>query len=231
MVDMCTVVVRWGVDTPLQALALRDELVGREFDDPGPCWPNEPDVVGGRDRTAGGTWCASRLDTGASALVLNRPEHRLAAAGAPSRGILPLLALQHGSEWPSAVVFEGMASFAVVLASPTELISWLFDGDSLSSRRHGAGTHIFTSGGAEDGKAERYLTTFGGASFPAGWRAVLDDLSPTDDLSSLVVRREREGRVYGTVFGQLIEQRPGWLRLEYSRTPWGTTPWEVLELP
>ena len=51
-----------------------------------------PDVIGGRDRTAGGTWCASRVDTGVTALVLNRGQKRLASPGAASRGILPLLA-------------------------------------------------------------------------------------------------------------------------------------------
>ena len=31
-----------------------------DFDDPAPWWPDLPDVYGGRDRTAGGTWCATR---------------------------------------------------------------------------------------------------------------------------------------------------------------------------
>ena len=69
---MCTVVVRWSPGQPTQILALRDELTSRDFDDPGRWWPETPDVVGGRDRAAGGTWCASRVSTGTTALVLNR---------------------------------------------------------------------------------------------------------------------------------------------------------------
>src|SRR3954447_5632339 len=61
---VCTVVVRWSPDRPTRILALRDELTGRDFDDPAPWWPDFPDVYGGRDRAAGGTWCATRVTTG-----------------------------------------------------------------------------------------------------------------------------------------------------------------------
>lgn len=42
---MCTVVVRWSPGEPVLLLALRDELVGRDFDDPGEWWPEHPGVV------------------------------------------------------------------------------------------------------------------------------------------------------------------------------------------
>ena len=47
---MCTVVVRWdpGAAGALEILALRDELVGRDFDDPGTWWPGKSTVVGMR---------------------------------------------------------------------------------------------------------------------------------------------------------------------------------------
>ncbi len=228
---MCTVVVRWDAGAPVQVLALRDELVGREFDDPGNWWPDQPGVVGGRDRSAGGTWCASDLESGRSALVLNRPERRLAAPGASSRGVLPLLALAHGPSWQTAMKLDGMASFSLLLATPGSLTSWDFDGSTLTRRNHQPGTLMFTSGGAEDGKADRFLSSFESADFPAGWHAILEALSPTDDLASLVVRHQRDGRVYATVFGQLFEQEPGRLHFEYSRTPWGNAPWSVRDLP
>src|SRR5436305_8112299 len=97
---MCTVVVRWQPGEPTRLLALRDELTDRAFDDPGEWWPQHPGVVGGRDRAAGGTWCASNVATGVTALVLNRPEKRTAAPGAPSRGVLPLLGVTHEHAWP-----------------------------------------------------------------------------------------------------------------------------------
>ena len=115
---MCTVVVRWAAGRPPQILALRDELTTRAFDDPGTWWPEFPGVVGGRDRTAGGTWCATRVATGVTALVVNRPQKETADPGAPSRGVLPLLAVAHGADWPESVRLDGMAGFALLLATP-----------------------------------------------------------------------------------------------------------------
>src|SRR5438445_6510293 len=107
MAGVCTVVVRWTARQPTRILALRDELTAREFDDPDRWWPDRPDVVGGRDRTAGGTWCANRIETGVTAMVLNRAPRRVAAAGAPSRGVLPLLAASHETSWIDHVDVAG----------------------------------------------------------------------------------------------------------------------------
>ena len=205
--------------------------MGREFDDPAGWWADSPGVVGGRDRLAGGTWCATRIDTGTTALVVNRPEKRTADAGAPSRGVLPLLGAMHGADWLSHVELQGMASFALVLATPTGLTSWDFDGDVLSSLEHPEGTTMITSGGAEDLRAERHLGSFTEAGFPEEWRALVQAQPPSDDPGALVVRHEHEGRVFATVFGQLVETRPGRLHLEYSRRPWTTGSWSSFDAP
>ena len=232
---MCTVVVRWSPGSPVQILALRDELVGRDFDNPSRWWPEHPDVVGGRDRRAGGTWCASRIDTGVTALVLNRPDKLVADADAPSRGVLPLLAAVYEELWADHVVLPGMASFALVLATPDRLRTWDFDGTTLTSRSLPPGTHLVTSGGAEDGKADRYLSTFATSDFQHGWLDVLRNTEPRDDPASLVVRHEREDeqherQVFATVFGEVIEGRPGRLQLQFARTPWGAHGWQQLDL-
>jgi hypothetical protein len=227
---VCTVVVRWSPGEPTRILALRDELTSRDFDDPGRWWPETPDVIGGRDRTAGGTWCASRVGTGVTALVLNRPRKRVADEGAPSRGVLPLLAVTHETDWPDHLDMTGMASFALVLATPNSLTTWDFDGDRLVSTEHVAGTHMMTSGGVEDGKAVRYLPHFEDADFPDGWRALVQQQPPADDLTALLVRHRLDGVVYATVFGQLIEATPGSLRLEHSRTPWSDDPWSSIDV-
>jgi hypothetical protein len=222
---VCTVVVRRTDGRPAQILALRDESTAREFDDPGRWWAEYPDVVGGRDRLAGGTWCATALSTGTTALVLNRPQKRLGDPGAPSRGVLPLLGAAHGHEWVSRVDLAGMASFALVLATPDRLTSWEFDGDELTSTDHPEGTTMVTSGGPEDRKADRWLAGFARGGFPADWRALVESSPPEDDPAALVVRHEQDGLVYATVFGQLIEAAPGRLGCEYSRHPWTTEPW------
>src|SRR4051794_41760183 len=87
---MCTVVCRWLPDEPVQILAVRDELISRDFDLPDEWWPAQPGVIGGRDQQAGGSWCVSDLASGVTALVLNRIERR---TGAPSRGVLPFAAV------------------------------------------------------------------------------------------------------------------------------------------
>lgn len=222
---MCTVVVRWAPDEVPLILALRDELTSRQFDDPAAWWPDQPTVIGGRDRTAGGSWCVTDTAAGTTALVLNRPQKRLADEGAPSRGVLPLLAVRHGSRWPSHLDCSGMASFALVLVTASALTEWEFDGTTLTSRQLGPGVHLVTSGGAEDGKRERYLDRFAAVPTAAGWQHVVEGEQPADDLSALVVRHEMGDRVYGTVFGQLIEPAPGDLRLSYSRTPWQPGTW------
>ena len=220
-------VVRWAPNKPARVLALRDELTSRAFDDPGQWWPDQPGVVGGRDRVAGGTWCASDIRSGVTALVLNRPQKRSADDGAPSRGVLPLLAVAHEHDWSAHLDTAGMASFAIVLVTPDRLTTWDFDGTQLTEQEQSPGTHMTTSGGVEDGKADRYLADFE-KSDPDEWRALIRRDAPSPDLTELVVRRERNGAVYATVFGQLIESAPGQLQLQYSRTPWLDDSWERL---
>lgn len=222
---MCTVVVRREAGQAAQILALRDELTAREFDDPGRWWPGYPDIVGGRDRAAGGTWCATGVSTGVTALVLNRPQKRVADPGAASRGLLPLLAVAHGAGWTTHIELPGMASFALVLVTPDRLLTWVFDGERLTEAELPTGVHMITSGGPEDRKADRWLAGFAHDGFPDGWRREVQSRAPADDPSGLVVRHEAEGRVYATVFGELIEAVPGRLRLEYSRRPWRPEPW------
>jgi hypothetical protein len=228
---VCTVVVRWSGSAPVELLALRDELVGRDFDDPAEHWPDLPGVVGGRDRVAGGTWCATHVPTGTTALVLNRPERREAAAGAPSRGVLPLLAAVHGDGWVDRVALDGMASFALVLAAPDRLRLWVFDGERLVVDDLAAGTHVVTSGRAEEGKAERYLDAFRAAPFPDGWRAQVTAAPPRPDATALVVRVEEGDRAFATVFGQLMVVGPRRLELQHSRTPWVDGSWQAVLLP
>jgi hypothetical protein len=230
-VRVCSVVVRWSRGRPVRILALRDELVGREFDDPAAWWPDFPGVVGGRDRVAGGTWCAIRIDTGTTALVVNRPQKRTADPGAPSRGVLPLLGAMHGADWLSHVDLPGMASFALVLATGERLTAWDFDGDDVTALELPEGTSMITSGGAEDLRAERHLRSFTEAAFPEGWRELVRAQPPSDDPGALTVRHQDEGRVFATVFGQLAFAEPGRLHLEYSREPWTTGAWTSFDAP
>ncbi len=90
---MCTVVV---LVRPRQILlaANRDERVDRPWDPPAAWWPDRPGVIGGRDRSAGGTWLGINR-YGLVAAVLNRSGTLGPAPGKRSRGELPLIALDH----------------------------------------------------------------------------------------------------------------------------------------
>lgn len=91
---MCTVILlhRPGHAWPVLIAANRDERLDRAWDPPGRWWPEHPDLTGGRDRSAGGTWLAlSRA--GVAAAVLNRPGSLGPAPDKRSRGELPLIAL------------------------------------------------------------------------------------------------------------------------------------------
>ncbi|HJQ03600.1 MAG TPA: NRDE family protein [Jatrophihabitans sp.] len=236
---MCTLVCRWAPDEVggIRMLALRDERASRSFDLPGSWWPDQPQVVGGRDRLGGGTWCAVDVATGVSAVVLNRPDRRLAAAGAPSRGVLPLLAVRRLADWPSDIELTGMASFNLVLATPSTLAWWRYDGDTLAGAELASGTHLFTPRGLADGAlADRFasavLPAFIADDAPteaawSDWLAIVRESEPSADPLDLLVRIPIGTDTFETVFGQFIASRPGALRLDYVRTPADGRPWTV----
>lgn len=221
---MCTVVWEWTGSAPLRVLGLRDEFAGRAFDDPAAWWPDHPDVIGGRDRVAGGTWCASDVRTGATALVVNRIERR---DGSPSRGILPLAALAHGRTWPTGVEVTGMAAFNLLLADADGVTVWTWDGVQLGEFTPPAGRHMLTSQGvdADDAKTRRFAPRFGSEE----WTEVVTSCARSADDDALVVRRRFDERTYETVFGQLLVARPGKLRIEYSRAPERADSWVAQE--
>ncbi|MFO1023765.1 MAG: NRDE family protein [Acetobacteraceae bacterium] len=100
---MCTVIVllRPNHRYPLMLAANRDEHRKRPWDPPGRHWPDQPDVVAGRDRTAGGTWMGINR-AGVVAAILNRAGTLGPILGKRSRGELPLLALRHATAWEAA---------------------------------------------------------------------------------------------------------------------------------
>jgi hypothetical protein len=93
---MCTLVIlrRPGHPWPLILAANRDEMTDRPWLAPGRHWPDRPEVVAGRDETAGGSWLGLN-DHGVVAGVLNRVDSLGPEPGKRSRGELVLEALDH----------------------------------------------------------------------------------------------------------------------------------------
>jgi len=241
---MCTLVCRWapGEAVPIQTLALRDELASRAFDTPGAWWPDQPAVIGGRDQSAGGTWCASDVGSGVTAVVLNRAERRTAAPGAPSRGILPMLAVRSGPRWADSIDVAPMAGFNLVLVTPDSLTWWSFDGTSLVAQSLQPGTHMFTPNGRSvpildarfaDGQALVSADLAGRTDQVwRNWLPIIADSTPREDALALLVRIPVGDDVFETVFGQFIAARPGVLRLDYAVRPahaslWTTARWRT----
>jgi hypothetical protein len=244
---MCTVVVRWQPDDPIpvQLLALRDELYSRPFDPPAAWWPDHAGVVGGRDRLGGGSWCVTDIASGQTAVVLNRPEKRMADPGGSSRGVLPLAAVAWGADWPNHVGVAPMAGFNLVLVTPQAMNWWSWDGADLRHEELRAGTHTFTPAGMRDqplpeririGRTELDTDDLGHGSTEAVWRDWLDEVrtaKPSADRESLLVQKQINDESYETVFGQLIAARAGAVRLDYlnhvvrnQQAEWTTAVWE-----
>ncbi len=129
---MCTVVVlrRPGAAWPLLLAANRDEKQDRAWDPPAAHWPDQPGVIAGRDRLAGGTWMAMNRQ-GVTCAILNRVGTLGPAAGKRSRGDLPLLAARHPSAAAAAADIAALPAaewrgFNMVLADARD--AWFIRG-------------------------------------------------------------------------------------------------------
>lgn len=93
---MCIVFLDHQPDAPWPLLLAgnRDERVDRHWQAPDRHWPDRPEVLGGRDATAGGSWLGLN-DWGVVACVLNRRGTLGPEPGRRSRGDLVLEALDH----------------------------------------------------------------------------------------------------------------------------------------
>jgi len=106
---MCTVVIlrRPGHAWPVLLAANRDEMLDRPWLPPARHWPDRPEVVGGRDELAGGTWLGLN-NHGVVAGILNRQHSLGPAAGMRSRGELVLEALDHADAAQAAAALAGL---------------------------------------------------------------------------------------------------------------------------
>ncbi|MBT5571893.1 MAG: hypothetical protein HOJ90_11790 [Alphaproteobacteria bacterium] len=104
---MCTFIIlrRPGHDWPVLIAANRDEMTDRAWQPPARHWSDRPDVVGGLDELAGGTWLAAN-DTNVVAAVLNREGSLGPTTDKRSRGELVLDAVDYPD---AAVAAEAMA--------------------------------------------------------------------------------------------------------------------------
>lgn len=157
---MCTAVISVdpGSPVPVLVLGVRDEYLDRAWLGPGRHWPAFPNLIGGLDLEAGGTWLAVDTVTPRAACVLNGrgrpadPKTRL------SRGSLPLtLAARGEAVGADPGIGPGIGlgpidparydPFHLVGASPDSVRLWTWNGEELSGLELGPGLHIVVNSG------------------------------------------------------------------------------------
>jgi hypothetical protein len=168
--------------------ANRDERLDRPALPPGCHWPEHPDIFGGLDILAGGTWLALNRQ-GVVAAVLNRTGTLGPAPGNRSRGELPLLALQHTSAEQAADAFSllnggAWRSFNLIVAdsSAAYFVRGLGEGP-VQTRELSPGIHMVTAHDPDEissPRIARNLPLFRAALPPdppdwASWPALLSD--------------------------------------------------------
>ena len=121
---MCLIVVGWRVhpDFPLLLAANRDEFYARPTAAAGR-WPETPQVIGGRDLEAGGTWLGI-TDSGRLAAVTNVREPGM-VQGPRSRGQLTrdfLLDDQPAMDYARRINPDAYSGFNLLLADGNSLI-------------------------------------------------------------------------------------------------------------
>jgi hypothetical protein len=220
---MCTVVVlsRPGHAWPVMLAANRDERLDRPWDAPAEWWPG---VVGGRDRTGGGTWMALNRH-GVACCVLNRQGSLGPAPGKRSRGELPMIALAETRLDAAAAAITRLdagqwRSFNLVLASAEGAVfvrglghgrpeAWsLPEGVSMVT--------AFDPNDRMSPRVARHLPRFEAAAEPntddwRGWRAALSDTGGATAQQIAVLPRDGFGTVCSALLGLPADGPPRWL--------------------
>jgi hypothetical protein len=249
---MCTVLLRFVPDAawPVLVGAIRDEFADRPWDPPAAHWGAAGSgLIGGRDRTAGGTWLAVDPSPGrpAVAALLNGVRRPPLLHGArPTRGTLALevLASRRPPDQGAVVDHDG---FHLVLATLTGVDVWSWNGDALQHRTLPPGDHIVVNLGV-DTQDDPLVPHFApllaavpdpllGSGTPSAiawepWADLLGGagLDPTDPRA-LLVRREIEGRTYASTSATLVGLSASDVRYDFSGDPTDPTAWSEVALP
>jgi hypothetical protein len=144
---MCTAILSLEPGAPVLLAGFRDELTDRAWQPPQRHWPGYPELIGGRDLLAGGTWLAVAPSARRAACVLNARGAMAPARSRRSRGVLPLQAAAEGK-----LAHAGLADFDPFHLLVTEpgratLASW--DGQDLTERELPAGLHMIVNSGLD----------------------------------------------------------------------------------
>lgn len=230
---MCSIILRI-TEAGTFIAANRDEMFNRPWSPPAAWWPEQPDVIAGRDETAGGTWLGIN-GHGVMAAVLNRHGSLGPAPGKRSRGELPLLALRATTALAAATQIAALDAstyrrFNLVTADATgAFFAAGLETGRPKIRKLGAGTWMITSGEPNDvaqPRIARHLPNFSAAAFEDWPQLLADNTGPRESALNIP---ERNG--FGTVSAAIINlpknAAPTW---QFCPGPPGTTHYRPVSL-
>jgi hypothetical protein len=254
---MCTAIIDLAPGEPVLLAGVRDEFADRAWQPPERHWPDHPGLTGGRDLLAGGTWLAVAPEAGKVTCILNGRGRLAPAATRRSRGVLPLLVADEGKL--NRVGLDDFDPFHLISAEPAAATLWSWDGERLTEQELGPGLHVVVNSGLDSDLPSRdprdhelarlahFVPRLRDAARPRprpgspvaqAWGAWLplingDGLDPAD-LRALVVRRELDGRIWGTTSISLVAMGPGlWpdaTRYDFTAAPGDSGAWYEVPL-
>lgn len=142
---MCTALLSIEPGLPVLLVGVRDELMDRAWQPPGTHWPDLPDLIGGRDLQAGGTWLAVSPGQHRASCVLNARGRLAPPATRLSRGALPLQAAAGQPLDKSALA--NTDPFHLITADPSGALWQSWDGHEFTERELGPGLHFAVNSG------------------------------------------------------------------------------------
>lgn len=247
---MCSVIILRRPDHPRWPLLLaanRDELRSRPAKPPARHWPERPEVTGGLDVEAGGSWLGIN-DFGVVAAVLNRQGTLGPEADKRSRGELVLEALDHADAEAAAAALahlepEAYRPFNLLIADASDAFWIRHAGDGMvRSVALDQGFAMLTSrevNDAESPRTRRYLPLFRAAEPPlpeagdwSSWQLLLASTATEtgDPRDAMCIHTDSH---YATVSSSLIALPPNslepaiWL---YADGPPGEAEFIAVEL-
>nr|BFD92627.1 hypothetical protein KitaXyl93_39870 [Kitasatospora sp. Xyl93] len=152
---MCTafVSIEPGTAAPVLLLSVRDEYLGRAWLPPDHHWPDRPELLGGLDLAAGGTWLAVDPDRRTAACLLNGFGPPAPAGARLTRGRLPLTAVREGGIGHLDLTPYDPFHLVLVRADGARVSSWA--GGRLAERELPSGLSVVLNDGLEGVAAER----------------------------------------------------------------------------
>ncbi len=216
---MCTLILlrRPQNAWPVLIASNRDENLSRGFLPPDYHWPDYPDVIGGWDSVAKGSWFAVN-GAGVFAGIMNRPGSLGPHQEKRSRGELVLESLTHAdasaaAESLSQIDPKSYAPFNLVIAD-NQYACWLKnDGVKIQVQQIPEGYSMFTSRDRNDydfARVRTYLPRFQSAKVPdpennnwRDWESLLSSRMHSAD-TGIEGAMCLTGADYGTVCSQIL---------------------------